>query len=79
MAAAYRNASSYKDLGTVRLKAEVGGQTIDEKYDFSVVFVRPNKLQMKVYAAKVVIDGKIFRATLDTLPGQVLTKTRRPS
>ena len=74
MAAAYRNASTYQDLGTVRLMAQVGKENIDIKQDCSVVFVRPNKLQMKVSTANVVADGKQFRATINDLPGQVLTK-----
>ncbi len=41
---------------------------------FSVVLVRPNKVRLKVYDAQVVADGKQFRATVNYLPGQVLTK-----
>jgi thiol-disulfide isomerase/thioredoxin len=74
MAAAYHNASTYQDLGMVRLTAQVGKEKIDETLNCSVVFVRPNKLQMKVNAANVVADGAQFRATIDDLPGQVLTK-----
>ena len=36
--------------------------------------MRPNKIELKVNEAKVVSDGKRFRATIDDLPGQVLTK-----
>jgi thiol-disulfide isomerase/thioredoxin len=75
MVAAYRKASSYQDLGTVRMMVQMtGAESKDDKIDFSVVMVRPNKLQMKVDAAKIVCDGKQFRATIDDLPGQVLTK-----
>ena len=36
--------------------------------------MRPNKVQVKANDAQVVANGTQFRATIDYLPGQVLTK-----
>jgi thiol-disulfide isomerase/thioredoxin len=75
MVAAYHKASTYQDLGRVQMSAQYAAEQADERQrPFSVVLVRPNKLQVKAYDALVVADGKQFRATIDDLPGQVLTK-----
>ena len=72
---AYRKASSYGDAGTVRMFAEADGRTLREKTaDFSLTLVRPNKLRMQAYGAKVVCDGKRLFASLDDVPGQVLSR-----
>jgi len=74
MVAAYQMASSYSDQGTVRLFAQLEGNTIDETEHFSVALVRPNKLRMEAYQVVVVCDGERFRATIGDLPDQVLSR-----
>jgi len=74
LAAAYRSAKTYSDKGTVRITAQAGDKNIDRTVDFAVAYQRPNKLRMEAYAAKIVIDGKKFYASIDDLPGQVLEK-----
>jgi thiol-disulfide isomerase/thioredoxin len=74
MVAAYKKASTYQDVGTVRLfaKSKEGGPVIEDKPEFSVAFVRPNKLRMHVYQAMLVCDGKKLHASIGDLPEHVL-------
>lgn len=75
MVAAYRNASSYVDVGTVRLVAEADGKTIqDETVNFSLAFVRPNKLRIRAYGAEVVCDGQKLYAYRRDIPGQIFSR-----
>jgi len=75
MVAAYRKASSYVDVGTVHLLAEADGKTIqNEKDDFSLAFVRPNKLHIRAYKAELVSDGQQLHAYVRYVPGQILSR-----
>jgi len=78
MVAAYKNAASYADTGTVRLKAEVGDEKIDDQAAFSIALVRPNKLCMRVYQAVLVCDGDQMHASLSDMPDQVLAQDAPP-
>ena len=76
MAATYRQAKTYQDAGTVRLRFEQQGQTVDEKFDFSVAFARPNKLRLDCYNVVLRNDGKHvygFIKDIEELAGQVLS------
>ena len=74
MVAAYHKAATYRALGSVRLTEQQGGkEVVDRQWPCSVIMVRPNKIQVKAYDAQVVSDGKQYRATIEYLPGQVLT------
>ncbi len=72
MAAVYQSAKGYADAGEVRLYVRKDQDKVEDQADFAVTFVRPNKLRMEVYQAKVVCDGQHFRAAIDDLVGQVL-------
>jgi thiol-disulfide isomerase/thioredoxin/outer membrane lipoprotein-sorting protein len=75
MAQAYKSAKSYQDAATVRLKFEQQGQKVDEKFDFSVAFERPNKLRLDCYGVVLCNDGKQVRGYIkdvEDLTGQVL-------
>jgi len=74
MTAAYQAASSYADMGTVRLMANRPDGPIDETAKFSLTLARPNKIRMEVYQAKVVSDGRTLHAAILDLPGQVVAK-----
>ena len=75
MIAAYRKASSYVDVGRVHLLAEADGKTVqDETADFSLAFVRPNKVRIKAYMAEVVCDGQKLYAYVKDVPGQVFAR-----
>jgi hypothetical protein len=72
MAAAYQSAPRYADAGELRFYVRRGEEVLDNKVDFAVSFVRPNRLRMEVYQVKLVCDGQRLRAAIDDLPGQVL-------
>ncbi len=66
MAAAYQKAGSYADAGKIRVRYKVGDQNIVDEPDFSVSFVRPNKMRMHAYGGMAVSDGKMFHATINS-------------
>ncbi|HET6882289.1 MAG TPA: thioredoxin-like domain-containing protein [Pirellulales bacterium] len=77
MVAAYHEAKGYQDNARVQLhfNRENGkDKVIDQDWDYSVAFARPNKLRMHVYQAVVVSDGKKLHAALnlDEVRGQIL-------
>jgi thiol-disulfide isomerase/thioredoxin len=78
MVTAYHEASSYQDSGQVRLHFKKPGDAkenrVDQDWDYSIAFARPNKLRMHVYQSVVVCDGKELHAVLnlDEVRGQVL-------
>jgi outer membrane lipoprotein-sorting protein/peroxiredoxin len=75
MIAAYRKASSYRDLGSARLYAEADGKPIqDETVNFSLAFVRPNKLRFHAYKAELACDGKKMFAYVSDVPGQIFSR-----
>jgi len=72
---AYHAASSYADAGTLRLRAEAGGQKlIDQISNYSVTLDRPNKLRLLAYRAMLVCDGNEIQAAIESIPNQVLAK-----
>jgi thiol-disulfide isomerase/thioredoxin/outer membrane lipoprotein-sorting protein len=75
MATAYRQAKTYQDAGTVTLRFTQQGQKVDEKFDFSVAFSRPNKLRLDCYQVVLRNDGKNvfgFLKDIEDVAGQVL-------
>ncbi len=74
MVAAYRQAKRYSDQGYVKLDMKMADRVIDDKLPFSVSFARPNQLRAEIYTASLACDGRVLRATLQGLPGQVLEK-----
>lgn len=58
-----------------RAKPAESDTAVDQTWDYSIAFERPNRLRMHVYQAVAVSDGKKLRATLgfEQLRGQVLT------
>ena len=73
MAAAYKNAKSYEDFGTVELRDE-GQPSEPQRANFSVAAVRPNKLRMKLYQGEVVCDGKQWYAFSKLMPDQAMLR-----
>ena len=62
MLEAYRNASSYSDMGTARISITVEGQGKASqpkrtKPSSPLAFVRPNKVRIQAYEAEVICDG----------------------
>jgi thiol-disulfide isomerase/thioredoxin len=77
MVAAYHEADRYQDNARVQLHFKKQGgkdKVIDQDWDYSVAFARPNKLRMHVYQSVVVCDGKKLHAALnlDEVRGQIL-------
>lgn len=73
MVKAYRAAPAYADSGELHMQFDLpGNQRVDERADFAVSFVRPNKLRLHCYQAIVVSDGKLMHATIADLDKQVL-------
>lgn len=79
MAARYRQARTYQDTGRLRLRFDRGGQKVDDAADFSVAFERPNKLRLHCYQATALCDGRMLRASLMDLPGQILAVPAPPA
>lgn len=69
---AYHAASSYEDAGEMRLQYTADGKPVLNNFNFSLAFVRPNKMRLQIYGANVVSDGKDFSATIPECPNQVL-------
>jgi peroxiredoxin len=78
MAAAYRGAKTYQDNAIVRLTAQCGAKSVDEKHDFSVAFERPNKIHLDIYGVRIRCDGLNYHAFINDLPGQVVEKDAPP-
>jgi thiol-disulfide isomerase/thioredoxin len=78
MVAAYHEARSYQDSGQVRLHFrklnDAKKSNVDQEWDYSIAFVRPNQVRMHVYQSVVVCDGKKLHAALnlDEVRGQIL-------
>ena len=70
----YQNASSYSDAGTVHLLAEAGrDKFIDDPFDYSLTLVRPNKIRLQAYLAKLVCNGETLYAEIKNQP-QILER-----
>jgi thiol-disulfide isomerase/thioredoxin len=76
MVAAYKQASSYADRGKLRIEALQDGQKVEQTLDYSLVFVRPNKIRLQAFEGVVVCDGREMIGFANDLPGQV---AKRPA
>ena len=65
MTAAYKNASSYADFGTLEFRQDPARASSDTRVSFSVAFVRPDKLRAELFNGQVVCDGKQWYAACD--------------
>ncbi len=79
MAAAYKNASSYEDRGTLEFRQEPTREQSETRANFSVAMQRPNKMRIEFFSGKVVCDGKQWYAGCDSVPGQVVLREAPPS
>lgn len=61
MQQAYRDASSYRDEGELRLSYRDAQGTVSDATPFSVCFERPGKLRMRAYRVDAGSDGKLWR------------------
>ncbi len=72
MESVYAKANSYADNGQVLRRFQRNGESLEQAFDFSIAYVRPNKLRMDCYGARVVIDGKDFYASVPQVANIVL-------
>jgi thiol-disulfide isomerase/thioredoxin len=72
MAAAYKNATSYDDHGTLQATIQTSKQNSDKKFDFAVAMQRPGKLLAHIYGATICSDGRQWHAFLQGMPGTVV-------
>jgi thiol-disulfide isomerase/thioredoxin/outer membrane lipoprotein-sorting protein len=75
MAEAYRNATSYEDVGELRFLVDGAPEDEFRSVPFSVSFQRPNKIRIHALDTTLVADGRALRAMIQALPGQVLAKS----
>jgi len=74
VATAYQQATSYADAGQAYMVAVIDGVKNEERINFSVTLRRPNRLRIEAHGAKIVCDGERFRAAIEDLPNQVLSR-----
>ena len=78
MAAAYKNAASYEDFGTLEFRQEPTQEQSETRANFSVTLQRPNKLRVEFFSGKVICDGKQWLRFCDTVPGQAVLRDAPP-
>ena len=74
MAAAYKNASSYEDFGTLEVRQNPTQEQSNSRANFSVAFQQPNKLHIELLDGKVICDGKQWYAQSDLVRGRVVLR-----
>jgi peroxiredoxin len=74
MAAAYKNASTYEDFGSLEFRLDPLHPESATRAKFSVTLQRPNRLRIEFFNAKVICDGKQWCAYCDAVPGQAVLR-----
>jgi outer membrane lipoprotein-sorting protein len=72
MGRAYRTADRYSDDARVTVRQTHGDSSTEATSPYRVAFVRPDKIRIEAYDARVVADGTTLHAAVGTVPGQVL-------
>jgi outer membrane lipoprotein-sorting protein len=74
MGQAYRAADRYSDDARVTVRQTHGDSSTEQTYPYRVAFVRPDRIRVEAYDARVVTDGATLYAAVGTVPGQVLSE-----
>jgi hypothetical protein len=74
MGRAYRTAARYSDDARVTVRQTQGDSSTEVTYPYRVAFVRPDKIRIEAYDARVAADGTSLHAAVGTVPGQVLVE-----
>lgn len=74
MGQAYRAADRYSDDARVTVRQTQGDSSTEQTYPYRVAFVRPDRIRIEAYDARVVTDGATLYAAVGTVPGQVLSE-----
>jgi outer membrane lipoprotein-sorting protein len=72
MVAAYKGARSYADQGVLVMRGQSGDQPREDRGNYQMALVRPNKLRMQIDNGIVICDGEKLSATAASIPGQIL-------
>lgn len=78
MARAYREAAAYSDDARVRIEENRGDATTERTLPFRVAFVRPDRLRVDAYDARLAANVDVLRAAIGAAPGQVLVAPLSP-
>jgi len=74
MAAAYRNASTYEDFGTLEIRQDPMHEQSETRANFSVTLERPSKLRVEFFNGMVICDGKQWCGRCELAPGQAVLR-----
>jgi thiol-disulfide isomerase/thioredoxin len=74
LAARYQRAQTYQDAGELRFLVDGAPEDEFRSLPFSVAFERPNKIRVHALDTTSVADGKLLRAIVQSLAGQVLVR-----
>ncbi len=70
MAAAYHNAASYEDFGSLEYRDEPTRPQSERRQNFSVAYDRPNKIRVELLNGRVICNGKQWCGSCAMVPGQ---------
>lgn len=71
----YQHAQTYQDAGELRFLVEGAPEDEFRSLPFSVALERPNRIRVHALDTTSVADGKLLRAIVQSLPGQVLVES----
>ena len=74
MRTAYRSAPAYADDARVVVRQTRDGRVTERTLPHRVAFVRPDRLRVEAYDARIVVDGRTLHAAVGGVPGQVLVE-----
>ena len=74
MIQAYKKAASYADFGVLELHAQTAQGKVDWSSNYSVQFVRPNKLRVEINEGTVATNGRRWIAWIRDLPDQAVVR-----
>ncbi len=72
MVEAYRKASTYQDVGKVRMEGRIDGKPFAKRGNYVMTMERPNKMRLHAYQGTAVCDGTNLYAWVAGIPNQVL-------
>src|SRR5262249_19634835 len=80
--AAYREAKTYRDNGSVRLTYKQSGEPVESTGEVSVRFARPNKIRINAYHVQLSCDEQNLRAKItdessNNMDGQFVERPTR--
>jgi thiol-disulfide isomerase/thioredoxin len=74
LAKRYAQATTYQDVGELRFLVDEAPENEFRSVPFSVAIERPNKARIHALDSMSVADGETLRASVQSLPGQILAR-----